>query len=70
MMSFLLGREMMSSCTLGMLHQYNGCHGSSILFFLLFQIGGCFIPVILYKISATGTSSGRSKKEVAVFSIQ
>ena len=71
MTSFLLGREMMSSCTLGMLHQYNGYHGSSILFFFLFQIGGCFIQVILYKISATGTrSSGRSKKEVAVFSIQ
>ena len=45
------------------LRQYNGRHGSNIYFFLLFQIGGCFIQVILYKISTTGTrSSGRNKK--------
>ena len=41
------------------------------LFFFLFQIGGCFIQVILYKISTTGTgSSGRNKEAVAVFNIQ
>ena len=55
--------------SLCMLQRYNGHHGSSI-FFLLFQIGGCLIQVILYKISTTGTwSSGHNKKEVAVWSV-
>ena len=38
--------------------------------FSLFQAGGCIIHVILHKISTTGTSSGRNKKEVAVFNTQ
>ena len=45
--------------------------GAALIIFILFQIGGCFIQVILYKISTTGTrSSGRNKQEVAVFNIQ
>ena len=40
--------------------------GATFIILLLFQIGGCFIWVFLYKISTTGTS-GRNKKRGGCF---